>query len=63
MYLKYLSLPASMKMAMEILEPKLVEAGVEPLGTVVIGTVQGDLHDIGKNLVAMMQQGCRFQCD
>ncbi len=50
----------AMKMAMEILEPKLVEAGVEPLGTVVIGTVQGDLHDIGKNLVAMMLKGAGF---
>ena len=50
----------AMKMAMEILEPKLVEAGVEPVGTVVVGTVQGDLHDIGKNLVAMMLKGAGF---
>jgi 5-methyltetrahydrofolate--homocysteine methyltransferase len=50
----------AMKMAMEILEPKLVEAGVEPVGTVVIGTVQGDLHDIGKNLVVMMLKGAGF---
>jgi len=50
----------AMKMAMEILEPKLVEAGVEPLATVVIGTVKGDLHDIGKNLVAMMLKGAGF---
>lgn len=50
----------AMKSAMEILEPKLVEAGVEPLGTVVIATVQGDLHDIGKNLVAMMLKGAGF---
>jgi 5-methyltetrahydrofolate--homocysteine methyltransferase len=50
----------AMKSAMEILEPKLVESGVEPLGTVVIGTVQGDLHDIGKNLVAMMLKGAGF---
>ena len=50
----------AMKMAMEILEPKLVEAGVEPIGTVVIGTVKGDLHDIGKNLVAMMLKGAGF---
>lgn len=50
----------AMKMAMEVLEPKLVEAGVEPVGTVVIGTVQGDLHDIGKNLVAMMLKGAGF---
>jgi len=50
----------AMKMAMEVLEPKLVEAGVEPLGTVIIGTVQGDLHDIGKNLVMMMLKGAGF---
>ncbi|MFI4910120.1 MAG: corrinoid protein [Sedimentisphaeraceae bacterium JB056] len=50
----------AMKSAMEILEPKLVETGVQPLGTVVIGTVQGDLHDIGKNLVAMMLKGAGF---
>jgi len=51
----------AMKMAMEILEPKLVEAGVEPIGTAMIGTVQGDLHDIGKNLVVMMLKGAGFQ--
>jgi 5-methyltetrahydrofolate--homocysteine methyltransferase len=50
----------AMKMAMEILEPKLVEAGVQPLGRAVVGTVQGDLHDIGKNLVAMMLKGAGF---
>jgi len=50
----------AMKTAMELLEPKLVEAGVEPLGTVIIGTVQGDLHDIGKNLVIMMLKGAGF---
>jgi len=50
----------AMKMAMEILEPKLVEAGVEPLGTIVVGTVKGDLHDIGKNLVIMMLKGAGF---
>ncbi len=42
---------------MEILETKLAEAGVEPIGTVVLGTVKGDLHDIGKNLVGMMLTG------
>ena len=46
--------------AMEILEPKLVETGVEPKGKVVIGTVKQDLHDIGKNLVAMMLKGGGF---
>ena len=50
----------AMKTAMEILEPKLVEAGVKPLGTVIMGTVQGDLHDIGKNLVMMMLKGAGF---
>ena len=47
----------AMKAGMEILQPKLTEAGVEPVGTVVIGTVKGDLHDIGKNLVGMMLGG------
>ena len=51
----------AMKMAMEILEPKLAEAGVEPLGTAMVGTVQGDLHDIGKNLVVMMLKGAGFK--
>jgi 5-methyltetrahydrofolate--homocysteine methyltransferase len=51
----------AMKMAMEILEPKLAEAGVEPIGTAMIGTVQGDLHDIGKNLVVMMLKGAGFK--
>ena len=50
----------AMKMAMEILEPELVKAGVEPVGKLLIGTVQGDLHDIGKNLVAMMLKGAGF---
>lgn len=51
----------AMKMAMEILEPKLTEAGVEPLGKAVMGTVKGDLHDIGKNLVVMMLKGAGFE--
>ncbi|MBN1126754.1 MAG: corrinoid protein [Sedimentisphaerales bacterium] len=51
----------AMKMAMEILEPKLIEAGVEPLGKAILGTVQGDLHDIGKNLVVMMLKGAGFE--
>jgi len=51
----------AMKMAMELLEPKLVAAGVKPLGKCAIGTVQGDLHDIGKNLVAMMLKGAGFE--
>lgn len=50
----------AMKSAMEILEPKLAEAGVEPVGKFLMGTVQGDLHDIGKNLVVMMLKGAGF---
>ena len=44
----------AMKAAMEILRPLLTETGVAKIGTAVIGTVKGDIHDIGKNLVAMM---------
>ncbi len=51
----------AMKTAMALLEPELVKAGVEPIGTFMIGTVAGDLHDIGKNLVAMMLKGAGFQ--
>ena len=51
----------AMKSAMVILEPELVKAGVEPIGKFLIGTVQGDLHDIGKNLVAMMLKGGGFE--
>ncbi len=47
----------AMAAGMELLESKLTEAGVEPVGTVVLGTVKGDLHDIGKNLVGMMLTG------
>jgi 5-methyltetrahydrofolate--homocysteine methyltransferase len=50
----------AMKSALEVLAPRLVEAGVEPVGKAVMGTVQGDLHDIGKNLVAMMLKGAGF---
>ncbi|MFO8015297.1 MAG: corrinoid protein [Phycisphaerae bacterium] len=50
----------AMGAAMDILEPKLVETGVQPRGKVVIGTVKQDLHDIGKNLVAMMLKGGGF---
>jgi len=46
---------------LEILEPKLAETGVEPAGRIVLGTVKGDLHDIGKNLVGMMLKGGGFQ--
>ena len=51
----------AMKTAMKVLEPELVKAGVEPVGKLLIGTVQGDLHDIGKNLVAMMLKGAGFE--
>ena len=50
----------AMKEAMGLLEPLLAKAGIKPKYTVVIGTVQGDLHDIGKNLVAMMLKGANF---
>jgi len=51
----------AMKSAMGILEPELAKAGIEPVGKFMIGTVQGDLHDIGKNLVAMMLKGAGFE--
>ena len=51
----------SMKGGMEILRPLLAETGVEPIGKVVIGTVKGDIHDIGKNLVGMMLEGAGFE--
>ena len=51
----------AMKAGLEILRPLLVAEKVEPLGRVVLGTVQGDLHDIGKNLVRMMLEGAGFQ--
>lgn len=47
----------AMSMGLTILEPLLTATGVQPIGRVVIGTVKGDLHDIGKNLVAMMMKG------
>ncbi len=50
----------AMKTAMELLEPVLVASGITPEFTVVIGTVEGDLHDIGKNLVSMMLKGAKF---
>ncbi|MBQ0105954.1 MAG: corrinoid protein [Armatimonadetes bacterium] len=51
----------AMQKSMDILKPKLLEAGAEPKGVVAIGTVKGDLHDIGKNLVAMMLEGSGFE--
>jgi len=50
-----------MHAGMDILKPALVSSGVEPVGKVVLGTVKGDLHDIGKNLVAMMLEGAGFE--
>ena len=50
----------TMKIGLEVLRPLLVEADITPRGTVVVGTVKGDLHDIGKNLVGMMLQGAGF---
>jgi corrinoid protein of di/trimethylamine methyltransferase len=51
----------AMKAGMEILRPLLTETGAERIGTMVIGTVKGDIHDIGKNLVAMMMEGAGFE--
>ena len=51
----------SMKGGMSILKPLLAETGAKPVGTMVIGTVKGDIHDIGKNLVAMMMEGAGFE--
>lgn len=50
----------AMNGAMDVLAPKIEEAGIEPAGTVVVATVKGDLHDIGKNLVGMMLKGGGF---
>ena len=51
----------AMKAGMAILKPLLVETGVKPTGKMVIGTVKGDIHDIGKNLVGMMMEGAGFE--
>jgi methylmalonyl-CoA mutase cobalamin-binding domain/chain len=51
----------AMKAGMAILRPLLAETGAPKIGTVVIGTVKGDIHDIGKNLVAMMMEGAGFE--
>jgi methylmalonyl-CoA mutase cobalamin-binding domain/chain len=51
----------AMKAGMELLRPLLAETGAEPIGKVVIGTVKGDIHDIGKNLVSMMLEGAGFE--
>jgi 5-methyltetrahydrofolate--homocysteine methyltransferase len=51
----------AMNQSMEILKPELVKAGVKPVGKMLLGTVKGDLHDIGKNLVKMMAQGAGLE--
>jgi 5-methyltetrahydrofolate--homocysteine methyltransferase len=51
----------AMKAGMEILRPILADTGVKPVGKMVIGTVKGDIHDIGKNLVGMMMEGAGFE--
>ena len=51
----------AMKAGMGILRPLLVETGAPQIGTMVVGTVKGDIHDIGKNLVAMMMEGAGFK--
>ena len=51
----------AMKAGMEILRPLLAETGAEPIGKTVIGTIKGDIHDIGKNLVSMMLEGAGFE--
>ena len=51
----------AMKGGMSILKPILSEAGAKPVGKVVVGTVKGDIHDIGKNLVGMMMEGAGFE--
>ncbi len=53
----------AMNTGMEILEPLLMKSGVEPVGTIAIGTAKGDLHDIGKNLVGMMLKGAGFKVE
>ncbi|HJM71710.1 MAG TPA: B12-binding domain-containing protein [Gammaproteobacteria bacterium] len=51
----------AMKGGMDILKPLLAETGAKPVGSMVIGTVKGDIHDIGKNLVGMMCEGAGFE--
>ena len=51
----------AMNAGLTVLEPLLVDANIVPTGKVILGTVKGDLHDIGKNLVAMMMKGAGFQ--
>lgn len=62
MYLpEVLQSASAMHAAMNILRPHLIRDGVKPMGTIVIGTVKGDMHDIGKNLVGIMLQGAGIE--
>jgi 5-methyltetrahydrofolate--homocysteine methyltransferase len=51
----------AVKAGLDLLRPALVETGKKPIGAVVIGTVKGDLHDIGKNLISMLLEGAGFR--
>jgi 5-methyltetrahydrofolate--homocysteine methyltransferase len=51
----------AMQAGMEVLKPELISAGIEPIGKIALGTVIGDIHDIGKNLVGMMMEGAGFE--
>ncbi len=53
----------AMQAGLKVLEPHLSSSGIKPAGTVVIGTVKGDLHDIGKNIVSMMLKGAGFKVE
>lgn len=62
MYLpEVLQCASVMKTAMEVLKPHLVDSGVQPVARVVLGTVKGDMHDIGKNLVGIMLRGAGYE--
>lgn len=51
----------AMQQGVDVLKPRMIEGGIDPAGKVVIGTVEGDLHDIGKNLVVMALEGAGFE--
>ncbi len=62
MYLpEVLMVVGAMKMGLNIVRPLLTKAGIDPEGKILLGTVRGDIHDIGKNLVAIMLQGAGFE--
>jgi len=58
-----LAIAKGMKQAMDILNPKLIQSGFKATGKIILGTVKGDLHDIGKNIVKMMLEGAGFVVD